>query len=61
MYVVAGILHQDIKPGNILIYTDGEDGSRGILIMIMPSESQIPLRILPKGKLCVIFVQNVSH
>jgi serine/threonine protein kinase len=32
MYFVAGILHRDIKPGNILIYPEGEEGNRGILI-----------------------------
>ena len=32
MYSVAGILHRDIKPGNILIYPGGEEGNRGILI-----------------------------
>ena len=32
MHSVAGILHRDIKPGNILIYPEGEEGNRGILI-----------------------------
>ena len=32
MYSVAGILHRDIKPGNILIYPDGKEGNRGVLI-----------------------------
>ena len=32
MYSVAGILHRDIKPGNIIIYPEGEEGNRSILI-----------------------------
>ena len=32
LYTVAGILHRDIKPGDILIYPDGEEGNRGIPI-----------------------------
>ena len=32
MHSVAGILHRDIKPGNILINPAGEEGNRGILI-----------------------------
>ena len=32
VYSVAGILHRDIKPGNIIIFPEGEEGNRGILI-----------------------------
>ena len=32
MYSVAGILHRDIKLRNILIYPDGKEGNRGVLI-----------------------------
>ncbi|KAF8587455.1 hypothetical protein K439DRAFT_1630751, partial [Ramaria rubella] len=32
LYKVAGILHRDIKPGNIVINPDGDESNRGILI-----------------------------
>ena len=32
LYEVGGILHRDIKPGNILINPRGVEGDRGVLI-----------------------------
>ncbi|KAF8583187.1 hypothetical protein K439DRAFT_1634618 [Ramaria rubella] len=32
LYKVAGILHRDVKPGNIVINPRGDEGNRGILI-----------------------------
>lgn len=52
LHDVAGILHRDIKPGNILINTEGEEGERGILIYFDHAIRTNNVTIFKKKKDC---------